>query len=105
MARATRTTGEWESSSRPLPRGREAPLAAGLDEALEKCPLRRAVGQQLGVPLDAEEERAMRVLDRLDRPVIGECRRDEALTERSHRLVVEGVDLEPVCSDELRERT
>ena len=59
----------------------------------ETAPARGPRDQQLGVPLDADQEAAARVLDRLDRPVAGPGRRDEVAPEPVDRLVVERVDV------------
>jgi hypothetical protein len=54
-----------------------------------------AVGEQLGVPLDAEAEAQLRVVDRLERAVGRVGGRDEPRPELVDGLVVEAVDLEP----------
>ena len=51
-----------------------------------------AIDQQFGVPLDPDQEAAVRVFDRLDRAVVGPCHGLEVLAESGDCLVVEGVD-------------
>ena len=51
------------------------------------------------MPLDAEHEPVTRVLDRLDRAVLRPRGRHQALAERLHGLVVEGVDLHRGASE------
>ncbi len=74
---------------------------AGGDESLEQRRLGAALDQQLGVPLHADTEVATRRLDALDRPVLGEGDRPQAVAELFDPLVVEGVDLQRLGSEQL----
>src|SRR3954447_10253179 len=53
------------------------------------------VDQRLGVPLDADEERAGPVLDRLDRAVVGARGDGQPGPQLVHRLAVERVRVQP----------
>ena len=52
------------------------------------------VAHSLGVPLNGEDERLLRVLDRLDRSVRRPCTGAQTGTEAVHRLVVERIDIQ-----------
>jgi hypothetical protein len=56
----------------------------------------------LGVPEHAEHERTLRILDRLDRPVVGPCDLTQALADPTETLVVVRLDRR-VPPDELAE--
>ena len=71
--------------------------AGALDEGLEQGQLLGPVDEALGVPLDADEEVALGVLDRLDDPVGRPGDGDEAVAEPVHGLVVERVDVDPAA--------
>jgi hypothetical protein len=59
------------------------------------------VDERLGVPLDADQERPVGVLDGLDRAVWGAGADPQAGAEPVDRLVVEGVDVEAVADLDL----
>ena len=88
-------------------RARSGVAAAALAAAHELAQQRRvlgAVGEQLGVPLDAEAEAQRRVVERLDRAVRRVGAGDQPLAELVDGLVVEAVDVEAAAAGEAVQR-
>ena len=76
-----------------------APVSPGApDEVVEE----RIAAAHLGVPLHADDEGAVRILDRLDRPVVGEGDDVEVLPDAGDRLMVVTGDVES-CRKDRRE--
>src|SRR3954452_15831300 len=86
----SRGRGQGARSGRELQRR----ATGGAHERFEHGSVLGAVGEHLGVPLDAEAEGGARILDGLDRAVGRRGDHLEPLAEVLDRLVMEAVDLE-----------
>ena len=73
------------------------------DESAEQARLLRPVDDALGVPLHAEDEGSIGVLDPLDHPVRRPRDRPQPVAEDLDRLVMEGVHLGPGGSERPRQ--